>query len=234
MRLFERHAGRFVMMTLADLLREHHWPNWLDMQVAVAWAIQLCRVVARLHRQGTILVDLEPSMILIDESGKAAWSPLLLVSWPPSPCFWPGISPDLSSGEREYRVKVGDRAVVGDRAEASSAPTNAEDYFPLAFPPLESAFAAPELLSGFYDERADVYALGAMLYLLLTGYAPVSAMRRLLHADNHVDGLELVSPRFFRPQMPTILEEIVFHALALEPDERYPSVFALIEALEEV
>ncbi|HLI09124.1 MAG TPA: hypothetical protein VKV40_21350 [Ktedonobacteraceae bacterium] len=201
LRLFEDRGGCSVVMPLADLLQQRYWPRWLDWQVAVAWTILLSRIVARLHHQGTILVDFDPSTILIDETGMAAWAPLLLPSWPPSPCFWPG----------EDRV---------------------EDYFPHLFPQ-EDAFAAPELSSGWYDERADVYTLGAMLYLLLTRHAPVSAPRRLLYTHHHQDGLELVSPRFFCRTLPSALEKIVSRALALEPGERYPSVFTLVEALEE-
>lgn len=203
LRLFE--GGGSVVMPLADVLQQPRWPRWLDMPLAVAWIIQLSRIVARLHRQGTMLVDLDLATIVIDASdgvAKAAWSPLLLPFWPPSPCFWP----------------------EQDRVQA---------YFPLLFR-RENAFAAPELLNRLYDERADVYALGAILYLLLTGYAPASTPRRLLHAREHIDGLELVSPRFFRPTLPLLLEEIVIRALALEPEERYASVFALTEALEEV
>lgn len=203
MRLFESDGS--VVIPLADVLQRPHWPRWLDIQVAVAWTIQLARVVARLHRQGTILIDLDPLTILIDESArtvKAAWSPLLLPSWPPSPCFWP----------------------AEDRVQA---------YFPLLLR-REQAFVAPELLSRLYDERAAVYALGALLYLLLTRCAPVSAARRLLYARKQSDGLELASPRFFCPTLPPALEEVVLRALALEPDERYPSVFSLVEALEEV
>lgn len=205
MRLFESQTAGSFVMPLADLLQEPHWPRWLDTQVAVAWTIQLARVIARLHRQGTMLADLDPSTIIIDASDRAtrvAWFPLLLPCWPPSPCFW---------------------------AEGESV----QAYFPLRFR-RESAFAAPELSSRLYDERADVYASGAILYLLLTARAPVSASRRLLYARRHSGGLELVSPRFFSPTLPSVLEEIVLCALALEPRERYPSVFALIEALEAV
>src|SRR5579885_1101678 len=205
MRLFESQTAGSFVMPLADLLQQPRWPRWLDTQVAVAWTIQLARVIARLHRQGTMLADLDPLTIIIDASDRAirsAWSPLLLACWPPSPCFWP---------ERE----------------------DVQAYFPLRLR-RENVFAAPELLSRIYDERADVYALGAMLYLLLTGRAPVSATRRLLYARKQSDGLELASPRFFCPALSPALEEIVLRALALEPRERYPSVFALIEALEAV
>ncbi len=204
MRLFESQSAGSVVMPLVDLLPHLRWPRWLDTRIAVAWAIQLARVVARLHRQGTILADLDPSTIMIDTSDRAirsVWSPLLLACWPPSPCFWP---------ERE----------------------DVQAYFPLRFR-RENVFAAPELLSRLYDERADVYALGAMLYLLLTGHAPVSATRRLLYARKQSDGLEVASPRFFCPALSPALEELVLRALALEPHKRHPSVFALIEALEE-
>src|SRR5579884_3575101 len=71
MRLFESQSAGSVVMPLVDLLPHLRWPRWLDTRIAVAWAIQLARVVARLHRQGTILADLDPSTIMIDTSDRA-------------------------------------------------------------------------------------------------------------------------------------------------------------------
>lgn len=131
----------------------------------------------------------------------------------------------------------------GRKAEASSAPTNranAARHFSPVFPTFESAFAAPELVERACDERADVYALGAVLYLLLTGYAPASALRRLasnlnLHGTSHNScELELIPPRLLASHMPPMLEDTLLRCLALDPAERYPTVFSLIETLEAV
>ncbi len=192
----------YTITTLADLLQQQRWPKWLDAPTAVAWGIQLCRIVARLQRLGTVLGNLDPATVLVDQHGIAPWSPLLLVCWPPSPQFW------------------------------TASHKNIMQHFPVALPTFESAFAAPEVATGVYDGRADVYVLGAVLYLLLTGYAPVSAMRRL--ADRQTAGLELIPPRLFCSHISPALEGILLRSLTLDPAGRYDSVFALIEALEEV
>jgi serine/threonine protein kinase len=76
---------------------------------------------------------------------------------------------------------------------------------------------APEQARGeveAVDERADVYALGAILHHLLTDTAPA--------ADGSVSG-----PRRRNPSVPRPLESICLKALAATPGERYASVTAL-------
>src|SRR5206468_9068579 len=75
-------------ITLTDLLSHLPWPLWLDISTALAWAIQLARLVARLHRLGVVLGDLDPTTVLVDKDTAAPWAPVLLISWPPAPQFW--------------------------------------------------------------------------------------------------------------------------------------------------
>src|SRR5439155_10530504 len=76
----------------------------------------------------------------------------------------------------------------------------------------------------------DVYALGAMLYELLSGRPPVLA-------DTVRDTLEQVRsgkvepPRHWRPEVPCDLEAICLKCLHKEPDQRYPNAAALAEDL---
>jgi serine/threonine protein kinase len=119
--------------------------------------------------------------------------------------------------------------------------------FPVARVAQWNAFVAPEMLRGHCDERSDVYSLGALLYLLLTHYAPVAALHRLQVApetnelawgdgtatsDSAGDGLELILPHLLYRRISSTLEQVLLHALELDPSLRYPSVFALVEALE--
>jgi eukaryotic-like serine/threonine-protein kinase len=80
------------------------------------------------------------------------------------------------------------------------------------------------------DARADIYALGAMMYYALTGQPPFtgdSAFAIMMaHARDAV-----VPPSQVRPGLPADLERVVLLCLAKKPEERYRSVKLLGEAL---
>jgi serine/threonine-protein kinase len=91
-------------------------------------------------------------------------------------------------------------------------------------------YLAPEQLRGNNpDRRADVHALGCVLYLALSGALPYPA---------EVGSFELVlSGRYRRlhelcPTLPRELCDIVEHALETDREARFPTALALREALE--
>ena len=105
------------------------------------------------------------------------------------------------------------------------------------------------MLSGIYDERSDVYSLGAILYLLLTHYAPSAAIYRIQAFQGRHggetdavarhpmmlgedDGIELIAPHHLYHGVSPAMEQVVLRALELDPARRYPTAFALVEALE--
>jgi hypothetical protein len=185
-----------IAVTLAGLLlQQPRWPSWLDIGTTVEGVRRLSRVVARLHRMGAILGDLNPGTVLVDAESAAEWAPVMLISWPPPSQFW------SDSSNRALPRQV----------------------FPIAENSPGNAFAAPETLNGMYDERSDVYSLGAILYLLLTRYTPAPASLR-----------ELLPPHLFNYRISAELEQVVMRALSLDTADRYPSVYALLEALESI
>jgi serine/threonine protein kinase len=85
-------------------------------------------------------------------------------------------------------------------------------------------YMAPEQVRGERgDARTDVYALGAMLYELLTGVVPypvedaLEAMRRKVQTDPPL-------VRRARPDVPLALEAVLYRALRRRPEERYASM----------
>ena len=203
------------VLTLDDLLlQKSAWPRWLDKRIALRWSIQLARLVAKLHHAGVVLGDLSPSTVLVNGRGLASWAPLLLPSWPPPPCYW-------------------------QHPTASSWRTHGSPLHLSLFPPGRassgSPFAAPETLRGESYPYSDIYSLGAILYLLLLHYAPPSALRRTEDlVSPTLEWLELPSLQLFEHHHTEKLEPIIRRTLALEPDERYNTVFELVEALEGV
>jgi len=79
---------------------------------------------------------------------------------------------------------------------------------------------------GQSDVRTDIYALGATLYTLLTGTAPVDALLRQAHV-----GI-LRPPRELNPALSVVTEQIILKAMALEPRERFQSASEMFGAIE--
>lgn len=94
-------------------------------------------------------------------------------------------------------------------------------------------YMSPEQARGkAVDRRADVFALGIVLFELTTG-------RRLFRGEHDAETLHLVvsgkipEPRSIDPQYPEQLEAIVMRALERDLDKRYQTAKELSDALEQ-
>ena len=92
-------------------------------------------------------------------------------------------------------------------------------------------YLAPELVTGAEaDRRADLYAVGAILYELLTGQPPftgddlMTILSRILTAP-------LTAPRTLAPGLPLVVEQIILKLLARDPNDRYASADEVLAAL---
>jgi len=93
------------------------------------------------------------------------------------------------------------------------------------------AYMAPEQLAARpFDHRADVFALGTVLFEALTA-------RRLFRRDSDVETIRAVcvdtipDPRVFVPSLPAVFAEICTRALARDPERRFRSALEMREAL---
>src|SRR5688572_24230404 len=92
-------------------------------------------------------------------------------------------------------------------------------------------FAAPEQLRGEpLDVRADIYAVGATLYYLLTGQPPFEA-RDLRQLVERVNNEPPTSPRALRPDIPSGLATVILRCLSKSPGQRPASYPELAELL---
>jgi eukaryotic-like serine/threonine-protein kinase len=165
---------------------------------------RICEPVAFAHAQGFIHRDLKPENVMVGAFGE-----VMVMDW--------GVAKTVGSREsgvgshsRQSESAVDDRS----RQSESSAPTGAQTDDGTVIGTV--GFMAPEQArgdAGEVDERADVYGLGAVLFLLLTGRVP--------DADPH-GSLRLTG-------VPRPLAAICAHALDADRSKRYQSVSALAD-----
>gem|GEM_PF-2694753 len=96
------------------------------------------------------------------------------------------------------------------------------------------AYMAPEVVQGEEaDGRADVYALGVVLYQMLTGQSPFRAQTPLALLHAHVN-TPPPPPRTVVPTLPPGVDDVLARALAKDPNQRFQSAGALARALRSV
>jgi serine/threonine protein kinase len=161
--------------------------------------LRVCEPVAFAHAHGVIHRDLKPENVMVGPFGE-----VLVMDW--------GVAKRLTE------TKAGDERLASTpERTASAAPTSTG---PVSHGTAHGtilgtpAWMAPEQARGEVDRldaRADVYALGAILYFLLTGRAPRGE-----------DVAEAATTRVPRP-----LEAICAKALAADPGGRYANAAEL-------
>jgi len=173
---------------------------------------KICEAVAFAHSRGVIHRDLKPENVMVGEFGE-----VLVMDW--------GIAKIISETE-EIR-------------KASSEPT--EIRFPGAT--VEGTilgtphYMAPEQAQGTLsqiDQRADIYALGGILYFLLTRQHPGDNNHRF---DTSQTTKELVDhghhiterPRKIDPKLSRAIEAICLKSMSTNPNDRYDNANLLGE-----
>jgi eukaryotic-like serine/threonine-protein kinase len=173
--------------------------------------IDVCDAVEYAHSRGVLHRDLKPGNVMLGKYGET-----LVVDW------------GLAKAVGRHDPMPGDEPTLRPSSSSGSAPTQMGRA--IGTP----AYMSPEQASGRLDllgPASDVYSLGATLFSLLTGQAPLKdpdpteIMRKVQRGD-------IPRPRDVNPHVPKALEAICRKAMSLEPAHRYSSPRALAEDIE--
>ncbi len=166
--------------------------------------LRICDAVAFAHSRGVLHRDLKPSNIMVGAFGEA-----LVMDW--------GIAARI----REQQAGT---APATDAPGEIPSPITQNGVI-VGTP----GYLSPEQASGAVDridQYSDIYGLGAVLYFILTGQSPIPDHAIAVAIDRTIRG-DFVAPRSIRSEVPRRLEAICLKAMALNPEDRYPSVDSL-------
>jgi serine/threonine-protein kinase len=172
---------------------------------AIHIAIQVCQSLAEAHRAGLVHRDIKPANLFVQRHGA----------------------------DRDF-VKVLDFGLVklGDKRGAGHDALDLTASGTITGTP---AYMAPEFVLGHgEDHRADLYALGCVLYYLLTGETVFSGDTPMQMMFDHVQATPVPPSQRTTQPVPAALEQLILALLAKDPAQRPQSATELREQLARI
>ena len=184
--------------------------------------VDICDALAYAHSRGVIHRDLKPANVMLGEFGET-----LVVDWGLATVVNRANS-DNTTGMGRVRLSPVDDPEKTQTGTAIGTPT----------------YMSPEQAAGKIRElgpATDIYTLGAILFCILTGQAPIGARPKtssvstsgpqssnqnwlsVLQVVEHAKQGRFPKPRLIQPLVPPALEAVCLKAMSLRPEDRYQS-----------
>ena len=177
--------------SLRDVLERKQLRTQWPMVRLLGAFLQVCRALAYAHSNGVVHRDIKPENILLGDFGE-----VYLADW------------GLAKVEATSNLQL-----HGEGSAPPPAPAEAGGT---------PGYMAPEVLRGEWetvDHRVDLFAMGVVLYEMLTGHSPFSARNT---AEMMIATVERAPklPREFAAGCPLLLEDLCIALLEKEPEKR--------------
>jgi serine/threonine protein kinase/Tfp pilus assembly protein PilF len=207
---------RFIKgRTLSDAIRQYHdrqsrRVGGLALRELLGNFVAVCNAIAYAHSRGILHRDIKPHNVIVGDFGE-----VVVVDW--------GLAKLISQKEPETDFLPVSVEIGGSRDQTVQGQVLGTP----GYMPPEQAEGRLDLL----EERSDVYALGAVLYEILTGQPPFGG-EDTLDVLKHVVQDAPTPPRQRAPSTPAALQGVCLKALAKKLDGRYASARELAQEIQ--
>jgi serine/threonine-protein kinase len=166
--------------------------------------LKVCQAIAYAHSKGVLHRDLKPDNIIVGKYGE-----VLLFDW--------GLADVIENKDATF---------------STALPISAELTKPGKIPGTLLYLAPERVLGGASTTQTDIYALGVILYQILTLQSPfhrksVDNLRKIIHLERVIDPLEIAPYR----DIPEHLADVVKRCLRFNPQERFQSVDEILSEI---